>query len=80
MVIWLHGGIKNELLVSESNTKAEFGLLSTSINEVLWTTRTLSDLKVPYEEPIKLLCDYKLAIILAHDPNYHDKTKHVEID
>ena len=37
-------------------------------------------MKIIYKEPIRLLCDNQSAIYLAHDPLYHDKVKHVDID
>lgn len=40
----------------------------------------LDDLRIKYEAPTKLFCEYKLAISIAHNPVQHDKTKHIEID
>ena len=40
----------------------------------------LDDLKIRYEEPMKLFCDNKSAISIAHNPVQHDRTKHIEID
>ncbi|RDY11131.1 Copia protein, partial [Mucuna pruriens] len=40
----------------------------------------LSDLKVKYEGPIKLLCDNNSAISIIHNLVQHDRTKHMEID
>ena len=74
IVIWLHEGVKNKC-----SLQAEFRVPSTSIDEVQWI-RILSDLKIPYEEPIKVFCDNKSAVRIAHDLFYHDKTKHVDID
>ena len=34
----------------------------------------------PYEELIKVLCDNKSAIRIAHDPIYHNRIKHVDIN
>ena len=32
------------------------------------------------EYPMKLYCDNKAAISIAHNPVHHDRTKHVEVD
>ena len=50
------------------------------IAEVLWIRRIFGDLEILYEEPIKVHCDNKMAISMAHDPIYHGKTKHVDVD
>ena len=39
----------------------------------------LKDLKIQYEEPIKVICDSRSAISIAHDPVYHNRMKHVNI-
>ena len=38
------------------------------------------DLRIWYEDPIKVLCDNRSVINIAHDPVYHDWIKHVNID
>lgn len=40
--------------------------------------RLLKDLNVSTPQPLKLYCDNKLAIVIAHNPVLHDGTKHVE--
>ena len=49
-----------------------------NIYEVLWMKVILDDLKIKYEDPIRLFCDNP-AISIAHNPVQHEKTKHIEI-
>ena len=66
--------------MSQSSTEAEFCALSSGIDAVLWIRGILKELKIPFKEPIKILCDNKFTICIAHDPMYHDRIKHVDID
>jgi ATP sulfurylase len=40
----------------------------------------LEDMKIKWDGPIRLYCDDKSAISIAHNPVQHDRTKHIEID
>ncbi|RVW46182.1 hypothetical protein CK203_076168 [Vitis vinifera] len=40
----------------------------------------LDDLRIKWDGPMKLYCDNKSAINVAHNPIQHDRTKHIEID
>ena len=71
---------KKQNVVSKSSTEVEFRAISKGIDEILWLRYLLQDLRIPYKEPIQLLCDNKSAIYLAHDPLYHDRVQHVDID
>ena len=48
--------------------------------EMMWLKRVLEELKRPVIMPMKLYCDNKAAISIAHNPVQHDRTKHVEVD
>ena len=48
--------------------------------ELLWLKILLDDLKIQWTTPMKLYCDNKLAINIAHNSIQHDRTKHVEVD
>lgn len=50
------------------------------ICERMWLKRTLSELKIPFEGSMKLMCDNQAAINIAKNIVHHDRTKHVEID
>lgn len=36
--------------------------------------------EIPTPTPIKVYCDYKASISIAHNPILHDRTKHVEVE
>jgi hypothetical protein len=40
----------------------------------------MQELKIADLTPIKVYCDNKAAISIAHNPPLHDRTKHVEVD
>ena len=48
--------------------------------ELLWIRRVMKELKIEFEEPMRLYCDNKSTINIAHNPVHHDRTKHVEVD
>ena len=48
--------------------------------ELLWVKIILEDLKNWWSKPMKLYCDNKSAIIIAHHPVQHDRTKRIDID
>ena len=64
---------KKQNIMSKLSTGVEFRAMSCGINEVLWIRGIPQDLRIPYEEPIRMLCDNRSAIHIAHDPVYHDR-------
>ena len=71
---------KKQNLISKSSTEVEFRAMSKGIDEVMWTRNLLDELKISYIKPIDIRCDNQSAICIAHDPVYHDRMKHVNID
>ena len=66
--------------MARSSAEAEFRAMAQGICELLWIKSLLKDLKVELTNFMKLYCDNKAAISIAHNPVQHDRTKHVEID
>ena len=50
------------------------------ICELMWLKGLLREPQINLEEPMRLYCDNKAAISVAHNLVQHDKTKYVEID
>jgi len=71
---------KKHNVVSRSSAEAEFRSMALGICELLWIKIILEDLRIKWEEPMRLYCDNKSAIGIAHNPVQHDRTKHVEVD
>ena len=71
---------KKQNVVARSSAEVEFRDMTTSVCELLWVKIIMEDLKVQLSKPIKLYCDNKSTINIAHNPVQHDRTKHIEID
>ncbi|KAF5467582.1 hypothetical protein F2P56_011820 [Juglans regia] len=71
---------KKQNVVARSCAEAEFRAAAHGICKVLWIKRLLEELKVTNSLPMKLYCDNKAAIGIAHNLVLHDRTKHVEVD
>jgi len=71
---------KKQNVVARSSAEAEYRSMAHGICEILWLKRFLEELRRPVSFPMKLYCDNKAAISIAHNPVQHDRTKHVEVD
>ena len=71
---------KKQSVVARSNAEAEFRAMAQGVCELLWLKIILEDLKIKWDGPMRLYCDNKAAISIAHNPVQHDRTKHIEID
>ena len=54
--------------------------MAQGVCELLWIKIILTELRLAPSESMKLYCDNKTAINIAHNPVQHNRTKHVEID
>lgn len=48
--------------------------------EFQWLKIILEDLKIKSDGPMRLYCDNKYAISIAHNPMQHDRTKQIGLD
>ena len=77
MVTWRS---KKQNVVARSSAEAKFWAMALAICELLWLEIILHDLNIEWNEPMKLYCDNKSAINIAHNPVQHDRAKHVEVN
>jgi len=54
--------------------------MAQGIIELLWRKIISEYMRIKWDEPMRLYCDNKFAISLAHNLVQHDRTKHIEID
>ncbi|KAK9217910.1 hypothetical protein WN943_006540 [Citrus x changshan-huyou] len=71
---------KKQNVVARSSAEAEYRAVALGICEVFWIKKILEELKASNSLPMKVYCDNKSAIAIAHNPVLHDRTKHVEVD
>ena len=67
-------------MVARSSIESEFRAMTQGVCELLWLNIILDDLRIKWEGPMKLYCDNKLAINIAHNLVQPIRTKHIEID
>ncbi|RVW78772.1 Retrovirus-related Pol polyprotein from transposon RE1 [Vitis vinifera] len=67
-------------VVARSSAESEFRVIAQGLCELLWLKIILDNLRINWDGPMKLYCDNKSAINIAHNPIQHDRTKHIEID
>ena len=58
---------KKHNVVARSSAEAKFIVMAQEICELLWLKIILDDLKIIWENPMKLYCDNKYAISIAHN-------------
>lgn len=54
--------------------------MSHGICKLIWMKRVMEELRIGFESPMKLYCDNKSTIRIAHNHVHHDRTKHVAVD
>ncbi|GAV57086.1 hypothetical protein CFOL_v3_00624, partial [Cephalotus follicularis] len=70
---------KKQTVMARSSAEVKYRLWLKEF-EILWLKLLLKDLGVIHERPMRLYCDNKVAISIAHNPVQRNRTKHIEID
>ena len=48
--------------------------------EMVWLRSFLSELDFSMRTPMAMHCDNQVAIFIANNPAFHERTKHIEVD
>ncbi|CAI0429581.1 unnamed protein product, partial [Linum tenue] len=70
---------RKQQAVARSSTECEYRALATVASEVVWLQALLSELGQSTSAPV-LWCDNLGATYLAHNPVFHSRSKHLEIE
>jgi Reverse transcriptase (RNA-dependent DNA polymerase) len=72
-------GSKKQTTIALSSTEAEYVALSEASREAIWLRYLYGELGFIQKEPILLLGDNDGSIAMAKNPEFHKRTKHVDI-
>ena len=70
---------KRQKLVTLSTTESEYVTAATASKEAIWLRRLLESIESPCAGPTTLNVDNQSAIKLIKNPEFHQRTKHVDI-
>jgi len=70
---------KKQPALALSSTEAEYKGAAIAACEVVWLQKLLSDLGQSVDAPVIIYCDNISSILLANNPIYHVRTKHIEV-
>ena len=69
---------KKQSVVSRSFAEAENRSMATTSCEVTWLLYLLKDLHVLHSKPVLMYCDNQVALHIATDLVFHERSKHIE--
>ena len=62
-----------------STAEAEYIALGSAVQEAIWIRQLLKDLNVDKKDPLKIYEDNQSAISMGKNPQFHGRSKHIEI-
>lgn len=71
---------KKQSIVSRSTAEAKYRSMAHTSSELKWISYLMDDFNLNFSLPIQLNCDNQVAMAIAKNPIFHERTKHIEID
>ena len=66
--------------MSRSSAEVEYRSTASTTCEILWLLYLLKDLHVSHNKPALMYCDNQVALHIAANPVFHERSKHIEVD
>ena len=66
--------------MSRSSAESEYRAVAQSASEIIWIYQLLDEVGLKTLVPAKLWCDNQVALHIASNHVFHERTKHIEID
>ena len=71
---------KKQSVVSRSSTESECRAKAQFVCEIMWLHQLLMEVGIKTPVLTKLWCDNQVALHIASNPVFHERTKHIKID
>ena len=71
---------KKQSRIALSTAEAEYVAAVHAVKQVLWFRNFYQELDLPVETPSIVQSDNQAAISISHNPEFHARTKHIDID
>ncbi|RDX96099.1 Copia protein, partial [Mucuna pruriens] len=71
---------KKQNTVARSSAEVEYWAMASATCELIWVKQFIQELKFVDVQPMKMYCDNQVALHIASNPVFHQRTKHIEID
>ena len=70
---------RKQKVIARFSIEAEYRNIAQTSTKLTWIHTLLTELQVPFTIPV-IFCDNQSAIFIAHNPVFHSRAKHMEID
>ena len=71
---------KKQDVVARSSAEAEYRAMALATCELIWLKQLLQELRFGTDGKMTLVCDNQVALHIASNPVFHERTKHIEVD